>query len=113
MMMPTSSMPACAIASMPKNSTGLLATGTSCLADVYVIGRSRVPRPPDRINPLSSPGKRGSLLRQGERQRQRRAPAPGRHGGDGAAVALGEPLGDVQAHARRMVLGERVGPELG
>src|SRR5262249_12340338 len=30
---------------------GLLATGTSCLAEVYVIGRSRGPRPPERISP--------------------------------------------------------------
>src|SRR5206468_11033458 len=33
---------------------GLLATGTSCLADVKVMGRSRVPRPPERINPFIS-----------------------------------------------------------
>lgn len=38
---------------MPKKSTGLFATGTSCFADVCVIGRSRVPAPPDRIKPLS------------------------------------------------------------
>src|SRR4030095_12552608 len=31
---------------------GLLATGTSCLADVKVMGRSRVPRPPERISPF-------------------------------------------------------------
>ena len=54
MMMPISRMPAAAIASMPKNSTGLLATGTSCFADVYVMGRRRVPRPPERIRPLRS-----------------------------------------------------------
>src|SRR5204862_1979324 len=36
-------------------STGLFATGTSCLALVCVIGRSRVPRPPERISPLSGP----------------------------------------------------------
>src|SRR4026208_628834 len=28
--------------------------GTSCLADVNVMGRSRVPRPPERINPFIS-----------------------------------------------------------
>src|SRR6266542_3748007 len=33
---------------------GLLATGTSCLAEVNVMGRSRVPRPPERINPFIS-----------------------------------------------------------
>ena len=38
--------------SMPKKRTGLLATGTSCLAEVWVSGRSRVPLPPERINPF-------------------------------------------------------------
>jgi hypothetical protein len=54
MMIPISSMPAATIASIPKNRTGLLATGTSCLALVYVIGRRRVPRPPERIRPLEA-----------------------------------------------------------
>src|SRR3977135_2985089 len=31
---------------------GRFATGTSCLALVWVIGRSRVPRPPLRISPF-------------------------------------------------------------
>jgi hypothetical protein len=31
----------------------LFATGTSCLAEVWVIGRRRVPAPPERISPLS------------------------------------------------------------
>src|SRR5437762_836388 len=31
---------------------GLLATGTSCFALVWVIGRSRVPAPPERIRPF-------------------------------------------------------------
>src|SRR5947199_10860383 len=31
---------------------GLLAIGTSCLALVWVIGRSRVPAPPARIKPF-------------------------------------------------------------
>src|SRR3954447_12791687 len=52
MMIPISSIPASAIAWMPKNSTGRLATGTSCLALVWVIGRRRVPRPPERIRPF-------------------------------------------------------------
>src|SRR3954451_7086209 len=52
MMMPISSIPAFAIASMPKKRTGRLATGTSCLALECVIGRRRVPLPPLRISPL-------------------------------------------------------------
>src|SRR5215218_10566777 len=52
MMIPTWRMPASAIASSPEKSTGLLATGTSCLALVCVIGRRRVPRPPERMRPL-------------------------------------------------------------
>src|SRR2546428_2971599 len=51
-MMPMSSMPAATIASMPYASTGLLATGMSCLAEVWVKGRIRVPLPPDRIRPF-------------------------------------------------------------
>src|SRR5687768_6870096 len=34
---------------------GLLATGTSCLALVWVIGRSRVPAPPARMRPFIGP----------------------------------------------------------
>ena len=34
---------------------GLLATGTSCLALVWVIGRSRVPAPPARISAFTGP----------------------------------------------------------
>ena len=43
---PTSRIPAAAMASSAKNSTGRFATGTSCFAEVWVIGRSRVPAPP-------------------------------------------------------------------
>src|SRR6266508_169562 len=50
--MPISSIPASRIASITRKSTGLLATGTSCFALVYVIGRRRVPLPPLRTNPL-------------------------------------------------------------
>src|SRR5690242_35518 len=34
---------------------GLFATGTSCLALVWVIGRSRVPAPPARVSPFMEP----------------------------------------------------------
>src|SRR5215467_12109654 len=54
-MMAMSSIPAATIASMPYASTGLFATGMSCLAEVYVKGRMRVPFPPDRINPFIAP----------------------------------------------------------
>src|SRR3954464_5499164 len=53
-MMPTSRMPASRMAASPKKSTGLLATGTSCLALVWVIGRRRVPLPPERIRPFTA-----------------------------------------------------------
>src|SRR5215212_3132424 len=33
---------------------GLLATGTSCLALVWVIGRRRVPAPPERMRPFTA-----------------------------------------------------------
>src|SRR4051794_37173329 len=52
-MMPMSSIPAGALAPIPEKNTRGLATGTSCLAEVNVIGRRRVPRPPDRMRPLS------------------------------------------------------------
>src|SRR5579859_1239536 len=41
---------------------GLLATGTSCLALVWVIGRSRVPAPPARISAFTPPSRSRSLL---------------------------------------------------
>ena len=33
---------------------GLFAIGTSCLAEVWVIGRRRVPAPPDKMSPFTA-----------------------------------------------------------
>ena len=52
--MPISVMPASTMSSMPKNRMGLFATGTSCLALVWVIGRRRVPAPPERMSPFTA-----------------------------------------------------------
>src|SRR4030095_13019184 len=80
---------------------GLLAIGTSCLAEVYVMGRSRVPRPPERINPFISqpiiavlpcirPGI-GVILRLSEDQEHE----------DTEGNAGGGPAGHSRAGARR------------
>src|SRR4051812_38875560 len=58
MMIPISITPASTSASIPSQSTGLFATGTNCLAEVCVIGRRRVPAPPERMSPF-----RGSIGR--------------------------------------------------
>src|ERR1700730_10544701 len=74
---------------MQENSPGLLATGTSCLALVCVIGRRRVPRPPERISPFSGCmltreatsglGRWGDAGRAGERGQVRRVLADPLH----------------------------------
>src|SRR5579875_4131979 len=68
---------------------GLLATGTSCLARVWVIGRSLVPAPPARIRAFTGPrvpaGRRTAPFtapcafqrRPGSRARRRSAPSGG------------------------------------
>src|SRR5262249_15286315 len=50
--MPTSTMPASAIARRAWNRMGVLAIGMSCLALVWVMGRRRDPSPPERTSAL-------------------------------------------------------------
>src|SRR5436309_1785044 len=64
--MPTSTTPAVTSDSSTKCRIGLLATGTSCLALVWVIGRSRVPRPPASTSAFIDRAS-GSWISSGER----------------------------------------------
>src|SRR5262245_36292048 len=68
--MPTSSIPASAMARSAWNRIGVLAIGMSCLALVWVMGRSRDPSPPERTSAFMASAGRG--LRTAARLRRGR-----------------------------------------